>query len=164
PISTIMIASTLARTGCSMKNFDIMAPVLLSVGARQLGDHFHAWRDSPEIADDNKIVGLEAGADHPKTTDRLLRRLDIALFDNIVLIDDHKIKRALIFADRPRRHEQGALSHMSARQPHSHKEPGQKAAVRVSQNAAHLDGPGGGVELRRDIFDVAVIGKVSPVL
>ena len=124
-----------------MKNFDIMAPVLLSVGARQLGGHFQAWRDSPEIADDNKIVGLEAGADHPKITDRLLRRLDIALFDDIVLVDDHEIKAALIFADRPRGHEQGDPSHMSLRQPDPHKQPGQKVAVRVSQNAAHLEGP-----------------------
>ena len=53
-----------------MKNFDIMAPVpLLSVGARQLRRHFHAWRDPPEIADDDKIVGLEAGADHLKIAD-----------------------------------------------------------------------------------------------
>ena len=137
------------------------AVVLLSVGARQLRDHFHAWRDSPEIADDDKIVGLEAGADHLKTADRLLRRLDITLLDDIVLVDDHEIKAALILADRPRGHEQGAPSHMSLRQPHAHKKPGQKVAVRVSQNAAHLEGAGGGVELRRDVFDMAVIGKAQ---
>ncbi len=112
PISTMTIASTLARTGCSMKNFDIMARVpIRSYWASMLvslGTTFMSGRHAPEVADDDAIVGRKAGADDPQIAD-LLRRLDIALFDDVVLVDEHEIETALVLADGARRRQQRAL-------------------------------------------------------
>src|SRR5215469_11882788 len=58
PISTKTIANTLARTGCSMKNFDIIGDVLSANGG-QLRVHFGPWRRAPQLADHHAVVRLE---------------------------------------------------------------------------------------------------------
>src|SRR6478735_1843358 len=87
PISTMTIASTLASTGRSMKNLEIMAgPGSLRRRRRDGGEL--ASRDRPAVGrDHDAVVGLEAGVDHPQAADQQGAQRDAPLLDHVVLVD-----------------------------------------------------------------------------
>src|SRR5882672_8779627 len=128
PIRTIRIAMTLERTGRSMKNFEIMARLLL--GRYWLGfDLFQlridllAGNRAQQPGGDDAVVGLQAFFDDAQLT---LQRPDphLALLDDIFAVHDQQIASGLIAAERDIRHEQRVLL-LIDRDPDADKEPRQ---------------------------------------
>jgi hypothetical protein len=117
PITIIRMASTFARTGRLMKKSEIMAPPANLVGAGAWGwrggDGLQLWidlltGDGPQDAgDDHAVVGLEAAVDGAQVADFGTDR-DLALLDDVVLVDDEHIAPALVAAERRVRHQQGS--------------------------------------------------------
>src|SRR6201987_882214 len=109
PITISTIAKTFARTGCSMKNFDIIGASsrsLLNAARRsQLRRHFHALRHAPEIADHDPVVAVDAARRHLPGADGLTK-LDITLLHNAVVADDKEIPATLILLQGDLGHEQ----------------------------------------------------------
>src|SRR5258708_4920034 len=100
PISTMTIASTLASTGRSMKNLEIMAGLgslrRRSRDGGELGRDL-ASRDRPAIGrDHDAVVGLESGVDHPQAADQQGAQRDSLLLDHVVLVDDQQVAAGLV--------------------------------------------------------------------
>ena len=109
------MARTFARTGRSMKNFEIIAssPLTSRRSAPAVRLHFGvdllARDGAHDAADDDAVVLGQAFFDHAQFADELAR-LDFALLDHIVLVDDEHIASALIAAERDVGHQQGRLA------------------------------------------------------
>src|SRR5277367_2140418 len=101
------MARTFARTGRSMKNFEIIAK---SRGARaslsslvrcreraQLGLDLLSGDSAHDAADDDAVVLGQAFFNDAQLADEL-PRLDFALLDHVVLVDDQHVASALIAA------------------------------------------------------------------
>src|SRR5579883_3455598 len=112
PISTMTMASTLASTGRSMKNLEIMAAGrVLFLGGRgsgrvgwrgdrhQLGHDLVAGDGLPVGADDDLVVGRQALLDHAQIADQQLARNDAPLLDDIVLVDDQQVAAGLVLGN-----------------------------------------------------------------
>src|ERR1700728_3391943 len=99
------MARTFARTGRSMKNFEIILKPDALVRGRGtlLGVDLLARDRTHDAADDHAVVLSEALLDHPQIADELAG-LDLALLDDVVLVDDEHIAAALIAAERNIRH------------------------------------------------------------
>src|SRR5436190_12199125 len=110
-MTTIRIASTLARTGRSMKNFEIMAGPSASLGGlRRLGLRIDlvARDGAQEPADDHAVVRRDALLDHTQGLDHRAD-LDLALLDHVLLVDDQHVAAALVAAEGDVRHQEGVL-------------------------------------------------------
>src|SRR5262249_48744132 len=105
PITMVRIAMTLARTGRSMKNFEIMNDPSVraragrvSRGCRLRIDFLS--RNGPQQTAYNYLIGRRnAFFDHTHRTVEL-PDLNFALLDNVVLADDQQITAALVGAER----------------------------------------------------------------
>src|SRR5262245_31140609 len=98
------MASTLARTGRSMKNLEIMpsAPAVRRRLRRLRGLHLRvdlvARDGAQEAGDDHPVVGRDAVLDRAQRLDALAD-LDLALLNHVVLVDDQEIAPALVGAE-----------------------------------------------------------------
>ena len=152
PISTRTIASTFARTGCSIKNFDIIAAFPERVDCGQLRHDLSAGARPPQFADDDPIVGSQPRSDRAQAA-KYLSQLNVAFFDNVVVIDDEQVTAALIFLQRPVRDKQRVARAALHRQSDAHKKARQQIAVRVCEHAAQKHCSCRGVDPGRDVFE-----------
>src|SRR3954469_13913398 len=100
PIRIIRIAMTLERTGRSMKNFEIMHPVLFGRCRRrfdflQLRIDLLAGDRAQQAGDPNLVVALQAAFDDAKLA---LQRpgLRFALLDGVFSVDDQQVASGLV--------------------------------------------------------------------
>src|SRR5262249_34037067 len=101
PISTITMASTLARTGRSLKNLGIMAryrPALVgrSREGRQLGHDLAARHSAAAGREHDAVVGRQAAGDDPEIAHQQLACLDPLLLDDVVLVDHQDVLTRLV--------------------------------------------------------------------
>src|SRR6266446_8434856 len=102
PISTITMASTLARTGRSMKNLEIMArssPSLVRRGleGRRFRRDLAARHGATAGREHDAVVGRQTTRDHPEIANQQLAHLDPLLLDDVVLVDHQDIPACLVF-------------------------------------------------------------------
>src|ERR1700732_5601587 len=110
------MARTFARTGRSMKNFEIIArswraTALFSSLVRrreraQLGLNLLSRYCAHDAADHDAVVLGQAFFNDAQLADEL-PRFDLALLDHVVLVDNQHVASALIAADRDIGHKQG---------------------------------------------------------
>src|ERR1051326_3569731 len=96
PISTITMGSTLATTGRSTQNWEIMTryrPALVGRGleGRQPGHDLAARHGAAAGRQHDAIVGRQATGDDPEIADQQLAGLYSLLLDDVVLVDHQDI-------------------------------------------------------------------------
>jgi hypothetical protein len=167
------MASTLARTGRSMKNFEITgAPPSLPWPARGGGwsggasrrrgvRRLHLRIDllarySPQHAGHHHaVLRVQTTLDHAPLI-RPRADLDLALRDDIVLVDDEDIAPSLIAADRRIGNEQGILR-FAERNAHAHEIARQQYPARVLQHGADRQRPGRRIDRGRGVVERAPV-------
>src|SRR5579885_1848155 len=149
------MAMTFARTGRSMKNFEIIAirPLIRRRGAL-LGVDLLPWDRAHDASDDDPVVLLQPCFDHAQIADQL-PRFDFALLDDIVLVDDKHITAALIAADRRIGHEQRRI--WLSGNAHTHEIARQQAAVAIFKRSARGQRSRGRIDSRRDVVELAFV-------
>src|SRR6516162_1243308 len=167
PISTKTIASTLARTGRSMKNLEIMprAPARsrLEVGRRRRLDLGLLRGDLPprdgalHIGDHHPVVLRKPVGDRAQASEELAD-LDDALLDLIVLVDQQEIAAELAGADRRVGDQERLAGLADERHPDAGEEARDQPAILVLEDAAHQQRAGRGVDLGCGIVEVAFVG------
>src|SRR6516162_10231301 len=135
PITTMRMASTFAKTGRSMKNFEIMAPLIRAgrLGGRglrrlQLRIDLLPRYGVEDAGHDHPLVRLEPAVDHAHLA-RRLAELHPALLDDAVGVDNEHVAARLIGADRDFRHEQRLLR--PQRHPHANEIARQQSGRRI---------------------------------
>src|SRR6516225_6445191 len=166
PISTKTIASTLARTGRSMKNLEIMprAPARsrLEVGRRRRLDLGLLRGDLPprdgalRIGDHDPVVLRKPLGDRAQASEELTD-LDIALLDLVILVDHQEISAELTGADRGVWHQKRFPRLPDQRHPDTGEEAGNEPAILVVEDAAHQQRASRGIDLRCRIVEVALM-------
>ena len=150
------MASTFASTGRSMKNFDIMLRIPADYFAAS-ADRTCASTFCPGMASMMPPTTTRSSLVSPlsMTRSRVDQRtgLDLALLDDIVLVDDEHVAAALVAAERDIGHEQRRLR--LRRHAHAHEKAGQQAALVVLQGAAHRQRSGRRVHSWRDVVELA---------
>src|SRR5262245_6981919 len=116
PMTTIRMASTFARTGRSMKNFEIMTRALLRCGRLrrrrlrylQLRIDLLPGDRVEDALHDDAILRLEPAVDDAHLADRLAG-LHPALVDDVVGIDHQHVATGLVGSQRDLWHQQRPL-------------------------------------------------------
>src|SRR5215469_7727008 len=167
PIRAKTIASTLARTGRSMKNFEIMrrAPARsrFGVGRRRRLDlglvrgHFPPRDGALRIGDHDPVVLREPLGDLAQTAEELAD-LDDALLDLIVLVHQQEIAAELAGPDRRVRDQERLAGLADERHPDTGEEARDEPAILVREDAAHQQRAGGRVDLGCGVVEVALMG------
>src|SRR5882724_11714588 len=152
PISTITMASTLASTGRSMKNLEIMTPyrpalVGRSLEGRRLGRDLAPRHGATARRQHDAIVGRQTTGDHPEIANQQLACLDALLVDDVVLVDHQDVLARLVFGHGPVGYGQDVRCAQPHGDAHPHKEARQEIAVGVVEKATDLDRAGGRVDL-----------------
>src|SRR5579863_4944731 len=101
PITSVRIAMTLARTGRSMKNFEIIAGLFGVVVGKclQLRLDLLSRRGLQQPDDDDFIFHRQPRLDAAEAAERLADR-DLSLLNDIIGVHDEDIAAALVGADR----------------------------------------------------------------
>ena len=103
---------TLARTGRSMKNFEIMRWCLFGRSPAALRSSAVADRPSgresarSSAGDDHAVVGLQAAFDHPQVAHRAARSATLRCSTTLSLVHHQHIASGLIAAERDVGHQQ----------------------------------------------------------
>src|SRR5215472_7515389 len=167
PISTKTIASTLARTGRSMKNLEIMprAPARsrFEVGRRRRLDLGLLRGDLPprdgalRIGDHHPVVLRKPLGDRAQASEELTD-LDDTLLDLVVLVHQQEIAAELAGADRRVRDQERLADLADERYLDTGEETRDEPAILVVEDAAHQQRAGGGVDLGCCVVEVALMG------
>src|SRR5215831_7263310 len=141
PMSTKTMASTLARTGRSMKNLEIMSRGPGRLPRSRLHGLGRGRLDLPRlrgdlaprygalvVADHHLVVGGDALGDLAQTAEELAD-LDDPLLDRIVLVHHQQIAAELARADGRVRHQQGLPLLAEEGHPGAGEEPGDQPPV-----------------------------------
>src|SRR5579875_260522 len=154
PISTIRIAMTFARTGRSIKNFEIKRGALgIGRGSLDLWLDLLARHGPLQPRDDDVVVRREPGFDDPHGADELPERHAL-LLHHVIGTDRQHIIAGLIVAKRRGGHQQ--RRHVALqRHAHAYEAAGRQAAVAVREHRAHRDRTGRVIDQRCDVIDLA---------
>ncbi len=139
-----------------MKNFEIMARSS-GAGWRSLfrPARFSRPARRHQPGNDDAVIGVHALFDDAQIAD-LLAKLDFALLDHVVLVDDEHVASALVAADDAIRHEQ-RVGLGSPRHAHAHEISRQQRAVGVRQHAAHQQRAGRRGDARRGVVERSLV-------
>ena len=141
-----------------MKNFDIMAMFPAPSIAVSCGTTL-----PPGLVRHNSPTMTRSSARQPRGNRAQpvehLAELYIALFDDVVVVDDEQIAAALVRLQRAVRDKQGVARAAPHRQADPDEKARQQVAMRVGEHAAHQHRPGRGVDRRRDVFERAVMRR-----
>ena len=146
PMTTIRMAMTLARTGRSMKNFEIIAPrrpSRLPRSSSELRLDLLAWDRRQQPGDDDAVVRLDRPTSITRRLPDQLADLDLALLDDVVLAGDEHIAAALVAADGAVRHQQHVGLARRAARARERNSPAAAARSALGKLGAHRQRAGG---------------------
>ena len=148
------IASTLASTGRSMKNLEIIQ--LAGGGAGSRSD-LVAGDGAVQPGDNDVVIGLQSGRDDSQRA-IFLAGFDVLLLDHVIPVDDEDVAPLLIRAEGHVRHEQrGGLQHLGGR-AHVDEIVWQQVVMGIVHDHPRHHRAGGGIRGRRDVVEPALIG------